>query len=93
MISTGSSITCGSVRNVTACATGAFKTDAVACYWLQTAYIIEELDQGVSGQFSIILNYFIVRKDVDALHLIQTWCEKHVFSILEKKNFFWYIEM
>ncbi len=43
-------------------------------------YIIEELNQGVGSQLSIILDDLIVGKDVDALHLIQTWRESVLFE-------------
>lgn len=35
-------------------------------------YVIEELNQSIGSQLSIILNDFIVSKDINALHLIQT---------------------
>lgn len=40
---------------------------------MQCTYIVDELDQGVGGQLSIVLNDLIIGKDVDAFHLIQAW--------------------
>ena len=41
-----------------------------------STHIIKELNQSVSCQLSIVLNDLVISKDVDALHLIQTWGEE-----------------
>lgn len=38
-----------------------------------STYIVEELHQGVGGQFAVVLDDLIIGEDVNALHLIQTW--------------------
>lgn len=44
-------------------------------------YIIEELHQGVGGQFAIVLDDLVIGEDVNTLHLIQAWWESGVFMI------------
>ena len=36
-------------------------------------YIVQELHQSVGGQFAVILDDLVISKDVNTLHLIQTW--------------------
>lgn len=36
-------------------------------------YIVQELHQGVGGQFAVVLDDLVIGKDVNTLHLIQTW--------------------
>lgn len=42
----------------------------------RATYIIEELNQSIGSQLSIILNDFIISEDINTLHLIQTLWER-----------------
>lgn len=49
-------------------------------------YIVQEFNNGICSQLSVVLNYFIVCKDVDAVDFIQTWWEKKISPV--RKSYF-----
>lgn len=61
---------------------GGGSSDEHHLYRRLVAYIVQELHQGVGGQFAVVLDDLVIGKDVNTLHLIQTWRENSFFMIL-----------